>query len=184
MAPERQFAKVTSKQALEGPFGAALRQAADDGAFIIETVRTLPRADRALLPDVTPTVNALIGRASGLASAIGRLDEVIDPLAPEQLARRIAAMEEETPSPDRERHLVLLRRQRVAVDEMLAHRATLAHQLESACLTLGTLRLDVIRLRSSGLSAIADVSTATQEARALSRDIGALLEAVAEAKDP
>jgi serine/threonine-protein kinase len=67
---------------------------------------------------------------------------------------------------------------------MLAHRATLAHQLESACLTLGTLRLDVIRLRSSGPSAIADVSTATQEARALSRDIGALLEAVAEAKDP
>jgi len=184
VAPEKQFEKVASRQVLEGPFGPALRQAAEDGAFIIEAVRKLPKADRALLPEVTPTVNALMGRAAGLASAIERLDEVIDPQAPAQVDRRIAALLEEAEAPDRERRLVLLRRQRVAVDEMLAHRATLAHQLESACLTLGTLRLDVIRLRSSGLpSAIADVSNATQEARALSRDIGALLEAVAEARE-
>lgn len=47
-------------------------------------------------------------------------------------------------------------------------------------LALGNLRLDLIKLRSSGLqSAMSDVSTATQEVRALSRDIDVMLEAVA-----
>jgi hypothetical protein len=58
----------------------------------------------------------------------------------------------------------------------------LARQLESAGLALGNLRLDLVKLRSSGLqSALTDVSTATQEARALSREIGILLESAAEA---
>jgi len=43
------------------------------------------------------------------------------------------------------------------------------------------LRLDLIKLRASGLqSALSDVSMATQEARALSREISAALDAAAE----
>jgi serine/threonine-protein kinase len=50
-------------------------------------------------------------------------------------------------------------------------------------LALGNLRLDLLKLRSSGLqSALSDVSSATQEARTLSREIGAALEAAAEVK--
>ena len=50
-----------------------------------------------------------------------------------------------------------------------------------AGLALGNLRLDLIKLRSSGIeSALGDVSTATQEARVLSRDIGIALDAAAE----
>ena len=61
--------------------------------------------------------------------------------------------------------------------------AALAQQLDSAGLALGNLRLDLIKLRSSGLqSALSDVSTATQEARALSREIGAVLDAAAEVR--
>jgi serine/threonine-protein kinase len=57
----------------------------------------------------------------------------------------------------------------------------LTRQLENVVLALGNLRLDLIKLRSSGLgSALSDVATATQEARALSREIGAVLEAAAE----
>jgi serine/threonine-protein kinase len=57
-------------------------------------------------------------------------------------------------------------------------------QLESAGLALGNLRLDLIKFQSSGLqSALSDVSTATQEARALSRDIEVLLDAAAEIKN-
>jgi hypothetical protein len=44
--------------------------------------------------------------------------------------------------------------------------------------------LDLIKLRSSGLqSALSDVSTATQEARALSRDIDVALDAAAEMRN-
>lgn len=56
-------------------------------------------------------------------------------------------------------------------------------QLEDAGLALGNLHLDLIRLRSTGLAvALEDVSTATQQARALTRDIATAMEAVAEVR--
>ena len=59
----------------------------------------------------------------------------------------------------------------------------LAAQLESASLALQNLRLDLLKLRSSGLgSAMSDVASATQEAKALSRDIGHAVDAVREVK--
>ncbi|HET9387984.1 MAG TPA: hypothetical protein VFO67_22820 [Gemmatimonadales bacterium] len=64
-----------------------------------------------------------------------------------------------------------------------SQRATLRRQLESAGSALQNIRLDLIRFRSSGLeSALADVSSATQQARALSREIASALEAVEEVK--
>jgi hypothetical protein len=48
---------------------------------------------------------------------------------------------------------------------------------------LGNLRLDMVKLRTSGLqSGLSDVSSATQEVRALSREIGLMLEAAEEAR--
>jgi serine/threonine-protein kinase len=59
----------------------------------------------------------------------------------------------------------------------------LASQLESAALALQNLRLDLLKLRSSGLeSAMSDVASATQEARALSREIGNAVDAVREVR--
>lgn len=55
--------------------------------------------------------------------------------------------------------------------------------LENAGLALDNLRFDLIKLRTSGLpSALADVTSATQEARALSRDLGAVLDAAEEVR--
>lgn len=60
-------------------------------------------------------------------------------------------------------------------------REDLKRRLESAGLALQNIRLDLIRFRSSGLqSALADASSATQQARALSREIATALEAVSE----
>jgi serine/threonine-protein kinase len=85
--------------------------------------------------------------------------------------------------PETRRRLALCRRQRGTLEELVQHRAVLMRQLESAGLALGNLRLDLIKFRSSGgQSALSDVSTATQEARALSRDIGTMLEAAAEVR--
>ncbi len=51
-------------------------------------------------------------------------------------------------------------------------------------MTLENLKLDLLKLRSSGVrAALNDVSSATQEARALSRDLGYLLEAAKEVRD-
>lgn len=180
---EKQLEKLVSRQILDSPVGAAIRRAAEDRAAILNIVANLSKPDRALLPDLEPTVNALVERVAHLAQMLHRLDQSIEPRLSDELDARIARLERESASPDSERQRALLRRQRDTLDELVQHRAALARQLDSAGLALGNLRLDLIKLRSSGLqSALSDVSTATQEARALSREIGAVLEAAAELK--
>ena len=93
-------------------------------------------------------------------------------------SERIESLSTEADTPERERRLALLQRQRSSLHELLARRQSLANQLESAGLMLQNLKLDLLKLRSSGVgSAIEDVTSATQEARALSREIGLLVEA-------
>ena len=92
-------------------------------------------------------------------------------------------MERENESPESERRLALLRRQRATIEELVQRRLALARQLESAGLALGSLRLDLLKVGSIGLaSALSDVSSATQEVRALSNEIDAALEAAAEVR--
>jgi serine/threonine-protein kinase len=84
---------------------------------------------------------------------------------------------------DRERRISLLERQWASISELTERRATLAAQLESASLVLQTMRLDLLRLRSSGIGNVSsDVQGVTQEARALSYDIGRVLDAAAEVR--
>ena len=77
--------------------------------------------------------------------------------------------------------LSLLERQHATTTDLMKRRETMRSQLDSATLMLQSLRLDLLALRSGGVqSAIDDVSSATQEARALSRDIANALEAAKE----
>ena len=149
-AVEKELANLAPRGVLEGSSGAAVRQAVEDRIAITQMMDALSKPDRALLPDLTATVNALVDRVVHVAQMLHRLEEETDP--------RIA------------RHLE-------------GQRATLRRQLESASTALQNIRLDLIRFRSSGLeSALADVSSATQQARALSREIATALEAVEEVK--
>jgi serine/threonine-protein kinase len=92
-------------------------------------------------------------------------------------------VEKQGSSPEGERRLALLQRQRATLGELVQRRDALARQLDSAGLALGNLRLDLIKFRSSGLqSALSDVSTATQEARALSHEIAEALAVAAEVR--
>jgi len=183
MPTEQQLEKLAPREILDSPQGAAIRRAAEDRAAILDIVANLSKADRALLPDVGSTVNSLVERVAQLAQMLHRLDQSIDPRMLEEIDARAAEAERESGSPEGERRLGLLRRQRATLEELGQRRAALARQLESVGLALGNLRLDLIKLRSSGLqSAFSDVSTATQEARALSREIDSVLEAAAEVR--
>src|SRR5262249_3358783 len=94
------------------------------------------------------------------------------------LDERIAGLATEPETPERERRLALLQRQRSSLHELLERRRSLANQLESAGLMLQNLKLDLLKFRSSGIgSVIEDQTSAAQEARALSREIGLLVEA-------
>jgi serine/threonine-protein kinase len=180
---ELKLAKLAPRELLDGPHGGSIRRAADDRAAIQEIVSKLSKADRALLPDLEPTAKALVERVVTLAQMLQRLDQSFDPRLFDDLEGREADAEREKDTVEGQRRMALLKRQRSTMEDLLQQRATLASQIESACLALGNLRLDLIKLRSSGLqSAFADVSTATQEARALSREIGVVLDAVAEVR--
>jgi serine/threonine-protein kinase len=180
---ERQLVKVAPREILDSPLGTAVRRAVEERSAIVAIVRKLSKADRALLPDLEPTVNGLVERVVHLAQAIHRLDHSFDPRAIEELEARIAEVESDSESPDGQRRVALLRRQRSTLEELVQRRAALVRQLDSAGLALGNLRLDLIKVQSSGLqSALSDVSTATQEARALSQEIGSALEAAAEVR--
>jgi serine/threonine-protein kinase len=175
---------LASTEVLNGVHGGVVRRAATDRAAVRQEVGRLGPADRALLPDVVPTVDALVLRIAALATALHRLDGDLAPDALPELDKRIAGAEAEPAAkPDRERKLALLRRQRATLQDLADRRASLSAQLESAGLVLQNIRFDLLRLRSAGVqSAIDDVTTATQEARVLSREIGHVLNAAEEIK--
>jgi serine/threonine-protein kinase len=171
---------------LASPHGEAVRRAASDRAAVQETLARLAPEERDMIPDVGPTVEALAHRVGSLALTLHRLDADVGGASVTLLEARLTALRAEAgehPSPEQERRIALLDRQRVTIGELAERRGVLAAQLESASLALQNLRLDLLKLRSSGLgSALSDVANATQEAKALSRDIGHAVDAVREVK--
>jgi serine/threonine-protein kinase len=180
---QQQLLKLAPREVLDSPYGVAIRRALEDRAAIVDIVSKLSKVDRALLPDIDPAVKGLVDRVAQLAQMVYRLEQSIDVQLLTDLNARIAEMKGDSSSPEGQRRLSLLQRQKATLEELVQRRDTLARQMDNAGLALGSLRLDLIKFRSSGLeSALSDVSSATQEARALSKEIGAVLEAAAEVK--
>jgi serine/threonine-protein kinase len=182
---EDELLKLAPRQVLDGEHGATIRRAVEDRKAILAIVSGMSKADRALLPEMGSTVDALVSRVAHLARALHELDGSIDWRLLGELDARIAEVERQggSTSPEGERRLALLQRQRATLDELVQRRAALARQLDCAGLWRGKLRLELVKLRSSGLqSVLSEVSNATQEARLLSREIGDALAAVAEVR--
>jgi serine/threonine protein kinase len=171
---------------LAGAHGTTVRRAAEDRASVEETLGRLAPAEREMIPDVLPTVISLAERVGSLATTLHGLDADVSATSVTSLDQRIASLKAEAgdePTPEQERRIALLERQRGTIAELMERRGALAGQLESASLALHNLRLDLSKLRSSGLgSAMSDVTSATQEARAISREIGHAVDAVGEVR--
>jgi len=178
--------RLASSSVLAGAHGAAVRRAAEDRVAVEDTLGRLAKAERDMIPDVLPTVIALTERVGSLASTLHGLDTDVSESSIASLEQRLRSLRAEvgeTPSPEQERRITLLERQQGTIKELGDRRRVLAAQLESASLALRNLRLDLSKLRSSGLgTAMSDVNSATQEARAISRDIGHAVDALAEVK--
>ncbi|HMA20576.1 MAG TPA: hypothetical protein VKO87_07210, partial [Gemmatimonadaceae bacterium] len=171
-------------EVLAGPRGNVARQAVADRRAIKDLVARLSKAEREMLPDVEGTSEGLYQRIAELGRALHRLDSEIEPSQVSDLDERIAKSETAETGSDSERRLRLLKRQREMLTHLLESRDRLSEQYESAGLLLQNLKLDLIRMRSSGLqSGLADVTSVTQEARALSKEIGYVLAAADELRD-
>ncbi len=178
------LALLAGDSVLASRYGEMVRSAVDDRVTITDVLTKLGDEDKTLIPDVEPTAEALLERVGALAQGLERLDRDLPGDALPQLEARVAAAEAEPETaPDRERRLSLLTRQRDSLRELAERRDTMARQLESASLALRSLRFDIVKLRTMGVGAtVNDVTSATQEARALSRDLGYVLDAAKETR--
>jgi eukaryotic-like serine/threonine-protein kinase len=161
-----------------GPLAGHITQLRRDGTAIRQIVDRLAPSERALLPDVVQTVEALSGRALELARTLSQMEGEVDP---EALARLEARIQDLHADGDDDRRVALLRRQHDTLKELVERRRGLQSQFESCVLAVQNVRFDLLRLRSAGVSSVLDdLTSATQAARALSLDVEAAIEAAGE----
>jgi serine/threonine-protein kinase len=169
-----------------GEFGRAseqIQQVQGDYQAIMRVVDRLPKSEQKLLPDVSATANALLKRAEELARTLHTLSAGVEAGALDRLDARLAALRQQPESPERDRQVVLLERQHQTLGDLLRRRQIIEEQLESCVLAMQTMRFDLLRLKSAGVAAVlGDLTQATQQARALSRDVDHAIEAAAEVR--
>ncbi len=178
-------APMAKEEAQEfGKYAEQLEQMRKDKAAIFQTVQRLPEADRKLLPDVVQTVESLMERAMDLARALNGMDGGLEVETVEELDARIAALEESGQGEDDDRRLELLKRQRESLEELKNRRETVESQFQSCLLAIQNVRFDLLRLRSAGVEAvISDLTSATQQARALRLDVEVAIDAAGEIRE-
>ena len=162
----------------------AIRQVQDDRQAILKLVDRLPAAERKMLPDIYQTVNGLYERATDLARTLHAMDSNLDAQGLVQIDERIAALVKEPDDAERARRLSLLERQRQTITDLQGRRGQVASHLESCVLAMQNVRFDLLRLRSAGVAAVlGDLTQATQQAKALSRDVDNAIAAAGEIRE-
>jgi len=161
-----------------------VRQARNDREAIMKIMERVPASERKLLPDVTATVDALLKRAEDLARMLHGMSADVDEGALARLDDRIEAVRHHEEGTERERQLSLLERQKQALGDLLTRRRRVEEQIESCVMAMQNVRFDLLRLRSAGVAAVlSDLTHATQQARALSRDVDHAIAAAGEIDD-
>jgi len=173
--PDRALSAVPP-DVMAGAHGAMVRRGIEDSGVIREVLARLGPLEREMLPEVGPTIDALTERVATLATTIHRLDMDVSGATLGSLDDRIARLKSDA-SPESTRQLSLLERRRSSLHDLITRRQALLGQMESASLALQNLKLDLLKLRSAGVDAAINGGTsATQEARSVSRDIGRIID--------
>ncbi|HTK41581.1 MAG TPA: protein kinase [Gemmatimonadales bacterium] len=163
---------------------AFILQAHGDRVAIYKLLEKLTPAEREMLPEIGPTVDALYVRATDLARTLQAMETNLDTDGVGQIEARIEALNREPDDAERARRLALLEKQRRTVTDLQTRRSQVAAHLESCVLAVQNVRFDLLRLRSAGVAAVlGDLTNATQQARALSRDVDNVIAAAGEIRE-
>jgi serine/threonine-protein kinase len=162
----------------------AIMQVYGDRLAILKLMAKLPASERNLLPDIQQTADGLYSRATDLARTLHAMDSNLDSDELAAIEERIAGLAREPDDPERARRLNLLQRQRQTVTDLRGRRSQVASHLESCVLAMQNVRFDLLRLRSAGVAAVlGDLTQATQQAKALSRDVDNAIAAAGEIRE-
>jgi serine/threonine protein kinase len=182
----------TAQRALAAPragdYGmqyAAMQQAYADRMAILKLVERLSASERGLLPpDVLETVNGLYERASNLAQTLHAMDTNLDSHEIANIDQRMAAIHREPDDDEKTRRLGLLESKKRKLLELQAQRESVARHMDSCILAMQNVRFDLLRLRSADAgSAMGDLTQATMQARALSKEVDYAIIAANEVRD-
>ena len=167
-----------------GAYQPQILQVQGDRFAIGKLMEKLPPSERKLLPEVQQTVDALYERATDLARTLHAMDSNLDTEGLGSIDDRIAALSREPDDPERARRLNLLQRQRQTILDLKGRKGQVASHLESCVLAMQNVRFDLLRLRSAGVAAVlGDLTQATQQAKALSRDVDNAIAAAGEIRE-
>ena len=163
---------------------ASILQAHGDRAAVYKLLEKLTPAEREMLPEIGQTVDALYERATDLARALQAMETNLDTDGVGQIEARIEAIGREPDDAERARRLSLLEKQRRTLNDLQSRRSQVAAHLESCVLAVQNVRFDLLRLRSAGVAAVlGDLTNATQQAKALSRDVDNVIAAAGEIRE-
>lgn len=167
-----------------GKYTTQMQQMRKDRTAIVQVVEKLPDAEREMLPDVVQTVDQLMERASDLARTLNHMEGDIDAGALQDLEDRIGSVKQESKGSENDRRIALLERQHDSLAELVKRRSAVESQFESCVLAVQNMRFDLLRLRSAGVAAVInDLTSATQQARALRIDVEAAIGAAGEIRE-
>jgi serine/threonine-protein kinase len=161
-----------------------IQQLYRDRIAILGLMERLPASEKKLLPEVVQTADALFARATDLGKTLHAMDANLETGGFSRVEERIVAIMREPDDEERARRIGLLERQKNQMAELRSRRDQVAANLESCILAMQNVRFDLLRLKSAGVGAVlGDLTNATQQARALSRDVDGAIAAASEIKE-
>jgi serine/threonine protein kinase len=161
-----------------------IQQLHRDRVAILGLMERLPASDKKMLPEVIQTADALFSRATDLGKTLHAMDTNLETGGFSRIEDRIAAIMREPDDEERARRIGLLERQKNQLTELRSRRDQVSANLESCILAMQNVRFDLLRLKSAGVGAVlGDLTNATQQARALSRDVDGAIAAASEVKE-
>jgi serine/threonine protein kinase len=165
-----------------GSYQERMQQVYKDRQMILSLMSKLSATDKEMLPDIVETTEGLYARAAQLAETLNSMEGLGIDDTP-RIEARLAELRLRVAGEERDRQISLLEQQLQRCRELSGQRTQFADRFESCILAMQNVRLDLMRLKQSGVGAVLNgLTMATQQARALSRDVDNAIGAAAEVR--
>ena len=169
------------------PYGSALSSVRMDRDEIHRQLQGMTKDERAQIPDVGQSADAIYRKAMQVATTLAELDLRDNRDTPESIEKEIDKLEGQAnpldyrASEERVRRLAHLKRQRRVVADLGKRRTEAETKLEHCRQLLRSMRLELLRYRSGGMSAASNgLTMVTQQAQVVVKEMGYLSDAQAE----
>ena len=169
------------------PYGSALAQVRSDRDEIQRQLMSMTKNEREQIPDIGTSADAVYRKAMLVAGTLAELDLRDSRDTPASIEREISDLEgranplDYRASEERVRRLAHLKRQRRVVADLRKTRAEAEAKLENCRTLLRSMRLELLRYRSAGMSGSPrGLTMVTEQAQVVVKEMGYLSDAAAE----